>query len=224
MIIEDSFDVDAEPDRVYAFLLDVHNVASCVRGAELIAVHDDDSYEGRIKMKVGPITAGYSGVARIVERDEAQRRAVLKAQGKETKGSGTAAATATMTVNPAATGSHVVLSTEFEIAGRLAQFGRGIMEDVSAKMVQDLAANVRTALSADPSATEPAVVQSATGAPPGAVDPTVEAAPQPAAPQPPRVATAKDAKHADDGAVRVLPLVWTVITGWFRRRFRRHPR
>jgi uncharacterized protein len=214
MIIEDAFDVAAPPDRVYAFLLDVHNVASCVRGAELIQVNDDDSYSGRIKMKVGPITAGYSGVARIVERDDADRRAVLKAHGKETKGSGTAAATATMTVRPAASGSRVVLRTEFEIAGRLAQFGRGIMEDVSAKMVQDLAANVRSALLAGSDIAE-------TGTPD--VQAAAAAGARPAlAASPAATTTRRDQRTASkDGAVRVLPLAWTVIAGWWRRRFAR---
>lgn len=217
MIIEDAFEVDASPDRVYAFLLDVHNVASCVRGAELTQVNDDDSYSGRIKMKVGPITAGYSGVARIVERDDANRRAVLKAHGKETKGSGTAAATATMSVQPAGSGSRVVLSTEFEIAGRLAQFGRGIMEDVSAKMVQDLAANVRSALLAGSETTEPAPTDvagtaAATGASPASAPGAAPAA----------TVTRRDrATGSQDGAVRVLPLAWTVITGWWRRRLSR---
>jgi uncharacterized protein len=214
MIIEDAFDVAAPPDRVYAFLLDVHNVASCVRGAELIQVNDDDSYEGRIKMKVGPITAGYSGVARIVERDDADRRAVLKAHGKETKGSGTAAATATMTVRPAASGSRVVLRTEFEIAGRLAQFGRGIMEDVSAKMVQDLAANVRSALLAGSEIAE-------TGTPDVQAAAAVGARPAVAASSA-ATTTRRDQRTASkDGAVRVLPLAWTVVAGWWRRRVAR---
>jgi uncharacterized protein len=219
MIIEDDFEVAAEPDRVYAFLLDVHNVASCVRGAELIQVNDDDSYSGRIKMKVGPITAGYSGVARIVERDDADRRAVLKAHGKETKGSGTAAATATMTVRPAASGSRVVLRTEFEIAGRLAQFGRGIMEDVSAKMVQDLAANVRSALLAgsDEAGTETPGILAAGAA--GAAGTSAVSSP---AVSPAATTTRRDHRTgSQDGAVRVLPLAWTVIAGWWRRRIAR---
>jgi uncharacterized protein len=217
MIIEDAFEVPAQPDEVYAFLLDVHNVASCVRGAELTQVNDDDSYEGRIKLKVGPITAGYSGVARIVERDDANRRAVLRAHGKETKGSGTAAATATMSVEPVASGSRVVLRTEFEIAGRLAQFGRGIMEDVSAKMVQDLAANVRSALLASSDATAPAPEHPpVAGATSGATAASASAVSTAA------TTTGRDrAPASQDGAVRVLPLAWTVITGWWRRRLAR---
>jgi carbon monoxide dehydrogenase subunit G len=212
MIIQDTFEIEAEPERVYSFLLDVHNVASCVRGAELVKINEDESYEGRIKMKVGPITAGYSGVARIVERDDAGRRAVLRAEGKETKGAGTAVAMATMSVEPTTSGSRVVLSTEFEVAGRLAQFGRGIMEDVSAKMVRDMASNVRTALLAPPAeAAEGTSASSAT---------TSHPVPEPV------VTATRSAVRAerDDSAVRVLPLAWTVVVGWFRRRFRRGAR
>ncbi|MFJ1768571.1 SRPBCC family protein [Amycolatopsis sp. NPDC088138] len=143
MLIENSFEVAADPDEVYRFLQDAHNVAACFPGAELTEDLGDDSYQGRVKIKVGPVTAAYQGVAKVVERDAVARTAVLLADGKDTRGSGTAKAKATMRVTPAGDGANVVLATDLTISGKLAQFGRGIMADVSGRMVGELAARVR---------------------------------------------------------------------------------
>ncbi|QRP49345.1 SRPBCC family protein [Amycolatopsis sp. FDAARGOS 1241] len=143
MLIENSFDVAADPDEVFAFLQDAHNVAACFPGAELVEDLGGDSYRGKVKIKVGPVTAAYQGVAKIVEKDQAQRVAVLLADGKDSRGAGTAKAKATMRVTPAGEGAHVALETDLTISGKLAQFGRGIMSDVSGRMVGELASRVR---------------------------------------------------------------------------------
>jgi carbon monoxide dehydrogenase subunit G len=143
MLIENSFEVAADPDEVYRFLQDAHNVAACFPGAELTEDLGDDSYRGKVKIKVGPVTAAYQGVAKVVERDPVARTAVLLADGKDTRGSGTAKAKATMRVTPAGDGANVVLETDLTISGKLAQFGRGIMADVSGRMVGELASRVR---------------------------------------------------------------------------------
>lgn len=143
MLIENSFEVAADPDEVYRFLQDAHNVAACFPGAELTEDLGEDSYRGKVKIKVGPVTAAYQGVAKVVERDAVARTAVLLADGKDTRGSGTAKARATMRVTPAGAGANVVLATDLTISGKLAQFGRGIMADVSGRMVGELAARVR---------------------------------------------------------------------------------
>jgi carbon monoxide dehydrogenase subunit G len=143
MLIENSFEVAADPDTVYRFLQDAHNVAACFPGAELVEDLGDDSYRGKVKIKVGPVTAAYQGVAKVVERDEAARTAVLMADGKDTRGAGTAKAQATMRVTPAGDGAAVVIATDLTVSGKLAQFGRGIMADVSGRMVGELATRVR---------------------------------------------------------------------------------
>jgi carbon monoxide dehydrogenase subunit G len=143
MLIENSFEVAADPDEVYRFLQDAHNVAACFPGAELVEDLGEDSYRGKVKIKVGPVTAAYQGVAKVVERDAAARTAVLLADGKDTRGSGTAKARATMRVTPSGEGANVVLATDLTISGKLAQFGRGIMADVSGRMVGELASRVR---------------------------------------------------------------------------------
>ncbi|MBO0704832.1 MAG: SRPBCC family protein, partial [Candidatus Dormibacteraeota bacterium] len=135
MQIENSFEIAAAPDEVYRFLLDVNRVAACMPGAELSEVVDPDTFKGKVRIKVGPITVAYNGTARITERDEAARRAVLSADGRETTGPGSARASATMTVEEADAGSRVLLATDFTVAGRVANFGRGVMEDVSRRLV-----------------------------------------------------------------------------------------
>jgi hypothetical protein len=139
MQIENSFEIAAAPEQVYEFLLDVNRVAACVPGAELSEVVDPDTFKGKVRIKVGPITVAYNGTAKITERDEAARKAVLSADGRETTGPGSARATATMTVDEAESGSRVLLATDFTVAGRVANFGRGVMEDVSRRLVGQMA-------------------------------------------------------------------------------------
>jgi carbon monoxide dehydrogenase subunit G len=151
MQIENSFSVGAPPERVFAFLLDVNRVVACVPGAELSEVIDSDTFKGKVRIKVGPVTVSYNGTATITSRDEAARTATLQAEGRETTGSGSARATTTMSVTPEGEGSAVRLVTDFTVVGRVAQFGRGIMEEVSRKLVDQMGACIRTKLEAEQS-------------------------------------------------------------------------
>jgi carbon monoxide dehydrogenase subunit G len=143
MQLENSFTVNASPDRVFAYLLDVNKVVGCVPGAELSEVVDQSTFKGKVKVKVGPITVAYSGTARIAERDDAGRSATLEAEGRETTGPGSARAKAIMKVEADGTGSLVKVTTDYSVAGRVAQFGRGVMEDVSRRIVNDMAACIK---------------------------------------------------------------------------------
>src|SRR6476469_3603817 len=98
MLIENSFDVDADPDRVFEFLQNPHNVATCFPGAELTEDLGDDQYKGQVEITRGPVTAAFVGIPKITEKDATERLAVLVAEGKDARGSGTAKATATMKV------------------------------------------------------------------------------------------------------------------------------
>lgn len=146
MQLENSFQVSAPPDKVFAYLLDVNKVVGCVPGAELSEVVDPATFKGRVKVKVGPITVAYSGTARISERDDARHTATLSAEGRETTGSGSARATAAMSVQPAGENSLVEIVTEYHVAGRVAQFGRGVMEDVSKRLIKDMASCIQANL------------------------------------------------------------------------------
>ena len=148
MQLENSFQVGAPPDRVFDFLLDVNRVVGCVPGAELAEVVDPTTFKGKVKIKVGPITVAYNGTARIADRDDTNRSASLIAEGRETTGPGSARANAKMSVEPDGAGSTVKIVTEYNVAGRVAQFGRGVMEDVSRRIVNDMAACIKSNLEA----------------------------------------------------------------------------
>ncbi|HSS60688.1 MAG TPA: SRPBCC family protein [Candidatus Limnocylindrales bacterium] len=148
MQLENSFQVAAPPDKVFAYLLDVNKVVGCVPGAELSEVVDPTTFKGKVKVKVGPITVAYSGTARISDRNDAERTAILSADGRETTGPGSARASAQMKVQAAGEASVVQIVTEYHVAGRVAQFGRGVMEDVSKRLIQDMANCIQANLEA----------------------------------------------------------------------------
>jgi uncharacterized protein len=143
MQLENSFSVGAPPERVFAYLLDVNKIVGCVPGAELAEVVDPTTFKGKVKIKVGPITVAYNGTARIANRDDTHLSATLEAEGRETTGPGSARATAVMSVEADGVGSIVKIVTDYSVAGRVAQFGRGVMEDVSRRIVNDMAACIK---------------------------------------------------------------------------------
>lgn len=145
MKIEDQFRVDVPIDEAWRVLLDVERIAPCMPGAQLQEIEGDE-YRGVVKVKVGPITAQYKGAAKIVEADEAARRIVLKGEGRDTRGQGNASATVTVLLAEDGAGTKVDVDTDLNVTGKVAQFGRGVMADVSAKLlaqfVSSLEANV----------------------------------------------------------------------------------
>jgi hypothetical protein len=161
MQLENSFSVSAPPDTVFAYLLDINKVVGCVPGAELSEVVDESTFKGRVKVKVGPITVAYNGTARIADRNDAERSATLSAEGRETTGPGSARATAQMHVQTAGEGSMVTITTDYHVAGRVAQFGRGVMEDVSKRLIHEMASCIQANLEADEPAKEDDVTAAA---------------------------------------------------------------
>jgi uncharacterized protein len=181
MEITNSFAVKASPDVVYEFLLDVNNVVSCVPGAELSEVVDPNTFKGKVRIKVGPVTVSYNGTARITSRDAATRTATLEAEGKETTGSGSAQAKTVMSVAADGDTSTVTLATDFTVVGRVAQFGRGIMEDVSRHLVGQAAECIQSKLEAPPVVAAPADGGAANGSTAAAAPTPAPAPSQPAA-------------------------------------------
>jgi carbon monoxide dehydrogenase subunit G len=152
MKIEDEFRVDVPVDEAWKVLLDVERIAPCMPGAQLQEVEGDE-YRGIVKVKVGPITAQYKGVAKIIETDEIAHTVVLQAEGRDTRGQGTASATVTATLTPDGGGTVVHIDTDLNVTGKVAQFGRGVMADVSSKLLGQFAQNLeRDVLSGDASA------------------------------------------------------------------------
>jgi carbon monoxide dehydrogenase subunit G len=146
MELEHSFRVEADPTLTYEFLLDVNRVALCIPGVSGIESTGPDTFVGLLKVKVGPIGVTYRGTAKITARDAVTRTATIHAEGTEGVGAGSVQAVAVMTVDPAPDGSVVRISTDLAIAGRLAQFGRGIIDGVAKRIVGQMAECIRNRL------------------------------------------------------------------------------
>jgi carbon monoxide dehydrogenase subunit G len=139
MKLENEFRVDVPVEEAWRVLLDVERIAPCMPGAQLQEVEGDE-YRGIVKVKVGPITAQYEGVARITESDDTNHRAVIRAEGRDTRGQGNASATATAVLQPDGDGTRVSFDSDVTITGKVAQFGRGVIADVSAKLLDQFVA------------------------------------------------------------------------------------
>jgi uncharacterized protein len=156
--IEDSFRVEVPVEEAWKVLLDLERIAPCLPGAQLTEVEGDE-YRGTVKIKVGPITAQYKGVAKIEQADEANRKVVLQAEGRDTRGQGNASATVTATLVPEGSSTTVNIDTDLNITGKVAQFGRGVMADVSSKLLGQFADNLKKDVlsgEASPAAASPA--------------------------------------------------------------------
>jgi carbon monoxide dehydrogenase subunit G len=150
MQLSHEFAVRASPDATYAFLLDVNRVAACIPGISAVEERDPDTFLGTLKVKVGPIGIAYRGTATIVTRDPEGRRATIAAEGKEGVGAGRVKATAEMAVRSAGDDSIVTIETDLAIAGRLAGFGRGIIDSVAKRILGEMADCIRAKLEAAP--------------------------------------------------------------------------
>jgi uncharacterized protein len=134
MELTNEFVVPVGVDEAWKLLTDVELIAPCMPGAELQEI-DGEEYRGIVKVKVGPITAQYKGKATFIEKDDGGHRAVLRAEGRDTRGQGNANATITATLLAEGDGTRVSVVTDLTITGRAAQFGRGVMADVSTKLL-----------------------------------------------------------------------------------------
>jgi hypothetical protein len=167
MELTNEFRVGVPVEEAWTVLTDVERIAPCLPGAQLTEV-DGDRYTGNVKVKVGPITAQYKGTATFVEKDEVGRRVVLKADGRDTRGQGNASAMVTATLVPDGDGTLVTVQTDLTVTGKVAQFGRGVLADVSAKLigqfVQSLEADVLSGTTAAAPDPVPVDALAATGA------------------------------------------------------------
>jgi len=139
MKLENEFRVDVPVEQAWRVLLDVERIAPCMPGAQLQEVEGDE-YRGIVKVKVGPITAQYKGAARITEADETNHHAVIRAEGRDTRGQGNASATVTANLQPDADGTRVTIDSDVAITGKVSQFGRGVIADVSGKLLDQFVA------------------------------------------------------------------------------------
>ncbi len=164
------FTVDQPIDETWAVLTDVERIAPCMPGATLEEI-EGDIYRGVVKVKLGAISAAFRGQASFVERDDVNHRAVLRGEGRDTTGKGNADALITASLEQISpTQTKCVVETDLRITGKVAQFGRGIMGDVSKKLITQFATNLNAMLAESdtaPAAAAPAAEPAATAAPAG---------------------------------------------------------
>ncbi|HUF28788.1 MAG TPA: SRPBCC family protein [Gemmatimonadaceae bacterium] len=207
IVISERFHVQAPVERVWRYLVTPGEVVQCVPGAELTGVEDDRSFRGRVTVKVGPMMIGYTGSGRFDELDEQRHAVRLTAEGREGSGSGAARMTLASAVTETDGGADVQLDATVELSGRIVQFGRGLIDDVSRQLLRQFVGCVRTTLE-----TAAADGAPANGAPAG------DAA---AAPGTPAAADAsrKSGRHSRP-SVDAMPLVVGALRRWLRRIFR----
>ena len=230
MELTNDFSVNVPVDEAWAVLTDLERIAPCLPGAQLQEVEGDE-YRGVVKVKVGPITAQYKGAASFQERDDSAHRAVIRAEGRDTRGQGNASATITATLESEGDGTKVKVVTDLTVTGKVAQFGRGVMADVSAKLmdqfVQALEQDVLSGGAGSGKAAAPAANEVATGAPsPGAAVPNASPSPNGSTGTGPRRIDSPPAQPVDlldtaGGSVakRVGPIIGVlVVLLWLLRR------
>ncbi|MFD4327966.1 SRPBCC family protein [Nocardioides sp. NPDC058538] len=199
MKLLNEFEVALPTEQTWTLLTDLEKVAPCLPGASITGKEGDD-FVGQAKIKVGPITAQYKGVAQFTELDTAAHRAVLLARGKDARGQGDATATVTATLTPNGTGTRVLVETELALTGKVAQFGRGVLADVSGALMGLFADRLQEMVAAESggTASAPAPVSTVT------TEPAVPAAPS---------RSAANTRRADDEVLDVLALAkgmsWT---------------
>jgi len=153
MRIDNEFVVEAPLERVWEYLLDVERIAPCAPGAELTEIVDERTWKGKVNVKVGPVAMSFAGTVTLQERDDAAHRAVLKADGREQRGKGAASALVTSRLEDVETGTKVVIETDLTISGAAAQYGRGMIGDVSKRLTNEFARCLQASMAA-PESTE----------------------------------------------------------------------
>lgn len=229
MELTHDFTVPTDIETAWATFLDLERVGSCFPGAAVTEA-SGESFSGTVKVKLGPIALQYTGSGQFLERDDAAHRAVLEAKGKDKRGNGTAGATVTMQLAPSAEGTRIDVTTELQVTGKPAQFGRGVMQDVSDKLLQQFIACIEGQFAEAGAEQQAAAVGAATPAAPAPVEEEVPTpaevfgeaepddgarpaptAPAPLAPAPQQAVRPPAARHAAPAREDALDLGATVL-------------
>ena len=148
MLIKSNFEVAQPVDKVWRFFDDIPAVAACLPGTELTDNLGDNKYRGKVAIRMGPVRLNFAGNAEIKERDDAAKRLVVDAAGSDEKGRGQAAMAGTASLTAARGGTRVDVSLDLQLSGAAAQYGRGMISDVSAILMRDFATNMEARISA----------------------------------------------------------------------------
>lgn len=188
-VIETSFEVPADADTVWAYLLDIEKVVPCMPGAQLTETIDDSNWKGKMKIKLGPVSLTFAGDVTMKERDEARHRVVLEASAMEQRGKGAASATVTSSMESFDGGTRVDVSQDIKVSGQAAQFSRGMMEDVATKIVHQFADCLKANMQSEGAAAPEAASDGSGGEAAAPSQPAdAPAPPQPAPPKAPATA------------------------------------
>ena len=189
MELINEFTVNRPIHEAWAVITDVERIAPCLPGAQLQEI-EGDSYRGVVKVKVGPISAALKGEAHFLERDDANYRAVLKGDGRDTKGNGNASAIITASLQQISpTSAKCTVHTKLDMTGKVAQFGRGALADISGKLMLQFSKNLDAMLEKD------------------AAEPAAEAAPTAAAPVADTADTADSASVTNEPAAPTIRII-----------------
>jgi carbon monoxide dehydrogenase subunit G len=142
MLITNDFEVAQPVDKVWRFFDDIPQVAACLPGTELTSDLGDDTYEGQVAVRMGPVKLQFAGKAHITERDDAAKRIVVDASGAEVRGRGQASMIVTAQLTPSGRGTTVTVAQDLQLSGAAAQYGRGMISDVTAVLMRDFSANL----------------------------------------------------------------------------------
>jgi len=201
--IEETFELHAPVERTWRYLADPRQVVNCLPGAELTEVEGEETFLGRVKVKVGPITAAYDGRVTITRRDDDAHIVSMVGEGQERTGAGSAKMSMTSRLMPLEGGAtQVQVVADVDIVGRAAQFGRGMIESVNKQLFKQFAECLRGTLEGPP---------------------VSELQAEPLAPAPPttpttaRVAAAIPRVPAPAEPLRIMPLVARAFVDWLRR-------
>jgi carbon monoxide dehydrogenase subunit G len=206
MEFDNSFEVPLPPADAWKVLLDIKRIAPCMPGAELTEVLDQDTYKGKIGVRLGPVALTFAGLVKFEHIDAATYTARVTAQGTDAKGRGGANATSVFRLEPTAGGSKVLVHTDLALSGAVAQYGRGvgIIQATAAQIMNQFATRLKDNLAQDSVAAPSA---------------SASAAPQPARPSPPGAAGegASPAAKPIAGFTLAAKVIWSWISGFFRR-------
>ena len=147
MLIKNDFEVDEPVEKVWEFFGNIPQVATCLPGAELTEDLGGEKYKGKVAIRMGPVRLQFAGTADITERDEAAKRIVVQAAGADEKGRGQASMIVTATLAKSGRGTRVDVTQDLQLAGAAAQYGRGMISDVSSVLMHDFSVNMQDRIS-----------------------------------------------------------------------------
>ncbi len=222
MEFDNSFEVPLPPPDAWKVLMDVPRIAPCLPGAQLTEVVDEKTYKGKVSVKLGPVSLTFAGTTQFEEIDEANLKANLKANGNDQKGRGGANAKVNFYLEPAGTGTKVMVHTNLTLSGSVAQYGRaaGMIQGMAEALITQFANSLKAQLASEPAASAPVAASAPEPTPVAATSDASAsaAAAAPLPPPPPRPAPPPPAAPAALGFGLILKMLWAGFKGLFSKR------